>query len=124
MSQLNNIFPYTMVAAADLSAKQYLFAKITADYTVNVATLHSDSIPGVIYDIPYAAAGAQVGLHMIGTTMIMAGGAISAGAKIKPSATGKAAVAATGEGYHAIALQAATADGDLIECLLVKGVAP
>lgn len=123
MSQQNNIFPYTMVAAADLSGNRYRFVRVTADYTVNVAVAPADSVIGVQYDIPFAGAGAQVGIHMIGTTMIVAGGAIAAGSKLTPTAAGKAAVAAIGQAFHAIALQAATADGDLIECFLTKGVA-
>ena len=113
----------TFLAGADLSASKNRFAKVSADNTVSVATAAADSVIGVIDDIPYAAAGAQVAVRMSGTVMITASAAIAAGAKVTPTTGGKAVTAGGGTAYHAIAIQAATADGDLIECFLQKGVA-
>jgi len=52
-----------------------------------------------------------------GSRKVVAAGAITAGAKIYAAAAGK--VAATGQVLEGIALEAATADGDIIEAVLV-----
>jgi hypothetical protein len=121
MSQSSPQFVYTLVAGADLSTHKNKFAKVTADYTVGLATANTDGVVGVIDDIPHNAAGAQVAIRFGGTCQILAGAAFSAGAKVTPDATSRAIAAVATQDYHAIALQAATAAGDLIECFLIKG---
>jgi hypothetical protein len=111
----------TFVTGADLSTYKNRFMKITADNTVGLATANTDPIIGVLYDIPYAAAAAQAAVMLSGTPMIMAGGAITAGARCTTTAAGKLVAATTGQNVHAIAIQAATADGDLIQCKLQNG---
>lgn len=124
MSQSSPQFVYTLIAGADLSTHRNKFLKVTADYTVNIATAAGDAVVGVQDDIPFNAAGAQVAIRFGGTAEVMAGAAVAAGAKVMPDASGRAITATTGLDYHGIALEAATAVGDLIEVFLVKGRVP
>lgn len=105
----------TFLAAADLSANDMHWVKYSADNTVDKATADTDAICGVQQDIPYAAAGAQVAVQLSGTTKIVAGAPISAGAPLTTDGSGRALTAASTKRYHARAIQAATALGDIIE---------
>lgn len=68
-----------------------------------------------------AAAGVDLSVRVLGTAMLEAGGAIAAGGPIKPAADGSGkGIAQAGAGpIGAYALQAAAADGDIIEVLVV-----
>lgn len=114
----------SFVAGADLSGGKYKFCQVSADNTVTLATASTHPVLGVIWDIPYNAAGAQVGVMLSGTPMVMASDAISAGAKVTATTGGKAVTATAGQEYFGIAIQAATADGDLIQILLTRGQVP
>ena len=114
----------TFVAGADLSADKYKAAKVSADNTVSRATANTDPVIGVIWDIPYAASGAQGGVMLTGTPDVMAGAAFSAGAKLTPNASGLWIAATTGQAYFAIAIQAATNSGDLVQAKLQSGYVP
>lgn len=65
-----------------------------------------------------AASGALVAVDVLGTTIVEASAAIAKGAAIETTNTGKAVTKDTGITV-ARALQAAAADGDLIEVLLI-----
>lgn len=119
------VAPETFVAGADLSGKNKLFLAVTADKTVNVATGPNDPVVGIQDDIPFAAAGAQVGVRMkTGPSELIVGGAVPAGSFVTPNGSGKGVVATTGQNYHAIAMTAGLADGDIIEVQFAAGVTP
>jgi hypothetical protein len=105
----------TFVTGADLSAHRYKFLKVSADNTVSLATAMADPVLGIQWDTPFAAAGAQVAVMLSGTPMVMAGAAFSAGAKLTPNGSGLAIVATAGQAYFCIAIQAATASGDIVQ---------
>lgn len=65
-----------------------------------------------------AAIGEQLGVDVAGTAIVTAGGAIAKNAYIDVGANGKAVTHAAGK-VVAQALQAAAADGDRIEVLLI-----
>jgi hypothetical protein len=69
------------------------------------------------------AAGEKIAVDVLGTTIIEAGAAITAGATVKADASGKAITWAASGAKVGLALQAATAAGDLIEVLLIPNVA-
>lgn len=73
-----------------------------------------------------AAVGVDLSVRVLGTAMLEAGGAIVNGGPIKPAADGSGkGIAQAGAGpIGAYALQAAAADGDIIEVLLVHTPAP
>jgi hypothetical protein len=119
------VAPETFIAGADLSTKKLLFLAVSADNTVNVATGPNDPVLGVQDDVPFAAAGAQVGVRTKpGPALVIAGEAITAGSFVTPGGDGRAEVAASTEPYHGIAITAATADGDIIEISQITGVTP
>lgn len=63
-------------------------------------------------------AGDAIGLQVTAPTVYaIASAAIADGAKVKPAANGKVATAGAGDSFSGIALEAAAADGDVIEVL-------
>jgi hypothetical protein len=69
-----------------------------------------------------AAIGERAPVDVIGTAIVTAGGAIASGAYIDVGAAGKAITHAAGK-IVAQALEAAAADGDRIEVLLIPSTA-
>jgi hypothetical protein len=65
-----------------------------------------------------AAIGEYVPLDVMGTTIVEAGAAVAAGARVKVTAAGKAITATTGTTVMGVALEAASGDGTFFECLL------
>lgn len=104
-------------AAGDLSAKQYLFMKMSADNTVDTCAAITDIAVGVLQNDP-SAAGKPATVAVMGTTKVVAGAAIAVGAAVAPTAAGKAQTAVGTQYPRGIALEAAAADGDVIEILL------
>lgn len=114
---------HSFKAAADLSAGQYRFVELTAAQTVNVCGAITDIAIGVLQNDPDAA-GKPAVVALSGTTKVVAGAAIAAGARVAPTAAGKAQTAASTQYPRAIALDAAAADGDVIEVFLLPVAAP
>lgn len=113
----------TLTASADLSAQQYKFAKISGARTLTVCAAATDRPVGVIQNKPVS--GATVDLMVTGVTKMVAGAAVSAGDELTSDAQGRAITAVTAAGAnrsYGIALEAATAAGQIIEVLL-PGVA-
>jgi len=105
-------------AAGDLSAKQYLFMKMSADNTVDTCAAVTDVAVGVLQNDP-SAAGKPATVAVLGTTKVVAGAAIAVGARVAPTAAGKAQTSVATQYARGIALEAAAADGDIIEILLI-----
>lgn len=118
MATQQNTQLISQLAAADLSTKQYYFVEETAAKTVNTTNAITDIALGVLQNKPTTGQAASVAVG--GTTKVVAGAAIAAGAKVAPMASGKAQTAASTQFPRGIALEAATADGDLIEIALVS----
>lgn len=70
-----------------------------------------------------AAAGDRIPVDVLGTASVEAGAAITAGATVKADAQGRAIAWATSGARLGVALEAATAAGQLIEVLLVPNAA-
>lgn len=70
-----------------------------------------------------AVSGDQIPVDVLGTAVVEAGAAISAGATLKSDASGKAVTWATSGAKIGLALQAASGAGVLIEVLLIPNVA-
>lgn len=77
-----------LTAAADLSAKQFRFVKLTGDLQVNVCSGATDCPNGVLQDKPLSGQAADV--MTFGITKLVAGGSISAGDRIGTDANGAA----------------------------------
>ncbi len=108
----------SLKAAADLSLKQHLFVELTAAQTVNVCNATTDLAIGVLNNKPDAA-GKAAEVDILGTTKVVAGAAIAAGARVSPTAAGKAQTTVATQFPRGVALEAAGADGDIIEILLL-----
>lgn len=109
----------TMEAGQDLSSHQYKFVTIASDGQIDPtgAGLAAD---GVLQDDP-AAAG-RAGLVMtLGTTKVVAGAAVTRGAKVTSDSTGRAVTATTGNFICGRAITTAGAAGELMEVELIPG---
>lgn len=120
-----------LLAAADLSAKQFLAVKVDNTGKIAVAGAGDHAI-GVLQDTP--ASGEPGCVMLDGVTKMVAGGAITAGDLIAADANGKAKVAVKGRtdtsdaggavdallgsNVLGIALTAAAADGEIITLAL------
>lgn len=113
----------TKKAAGDLSTKQYLFMKVSAAQTVDTCAAITDKSLGVLQDKP-TAAGKDASVAVDGTTKVIAGAAITAGAYVAPMASGKAQTAVSTQYPRGQALDTAVNDGDIIEILLIAGGVP
>ena len=67
--------------------------------------------------------GDKVTVDVLGTAVVEAGAAVSAGATIKADSSGRAITWATSGAKVALALEGATASGQMIEVLLIPNVA-
>lgn len=106
----------TLVAAADQSAAQFLGIVIDATGKGAVAGSAGAAIAGVLQNNP--AAGQPGNVKIIGETKAVAGGAITAGAKVAVDATGKFVTATTGNWIAGFAKTGA-ASGDTFTVVLL-----
>ena len=111
-----------LVAAADLSAKQYCWVKLTEINQVSAIAADTDQPFGVLQNAPTAGQAAEV--MVTGVSYVVAGGTIdaSANANVGPSATGTAVARVTGTDatrYRAGIALSDAASGDVIPVLLI-----
>lgn len=115
----------TRPAARDLSNYQYYAGKLNTSGDVDYGDSSSaDIVLGPINNEPAAATGAEVELAVGGTALLIVNGTVNGGIAVGSfigSNTAYKGVNVTGDDayYFAIALEASTADGDIIEVLLV-----
>lgn len=109
-----------LTANADLSTKQYYFAKVTGVNQVGLAAAATDQIVGVIQNKPVS--GAAVELTVDGVTKVVASAAITAGDKVTSAADGRAVTTVVAGAGQAIALETATVAGQLIAILLIPSI--
>ena len=110
----------TLVAAADLSAKQYTFVKLDSSGQVAAAAAATDIPIGVLQNAPTAGQEAEV--LVVGGTKVVAGAAIGEGALVGTSATGKAValVAGTDTTKYVVGtlLTESAADGNVVTAVI------
>jgi len=104
--------------ATTLIAKQFYIVKQHTDGTVILAAAGTDHILGVLQNKP--AVGAAAIFRFIGTTKVIAGGAINPGDNVTSDSNGKAVATVTNKDVvlGTAILTAAAASGDIIEVLL------
>jgi hypothetical protein len=107
---------WNFTAGADLSALQWTFVKLSADNTVVAVAAATDIPVGVLQNKPASGATAEVLVTGIGK--VLASAAISAGAVIGTTSTGRAVavVAGTDTTKYALGqvLAASGANGDIL----------
>lgn len=117
MQQIN-LGKISLKAGEDLSTKMYYCGKLDASGNVVLGDANCVVI-GVIDG--KAKMGEAVAVNILGTTKVVAGGAISVGSKVICNANGKViSLPATSGTYNVfgVALQSAEDDGDIIEVLI------
>jgi len=111
--------PPVGLAAADLSAHQFKFVKVTATNAVNICTAGTDFAIGVLQNKPLSGVAAEVETQ--GTTKVVAGAAVAAGMGVMPDASGRAVTATATNKVQGISLEAAAGAGEIITVLLRGG---
>lgn len=121
MSQRIKAFEKTFSAENDLSSLQYTLVKLGSSANeVDSATDNQDTIVGVLENKPEAGEAASV--QILGTSKVVASAAISRGDRVTATTGGKAVATTTdGDSVAGIALEAASAEDDIIEILLTPG---
>lgn len=110
--------PLTRVASEDLSDKQYFIMQLDSDGAIEIGESATDFLIGVLQNKPESGQAATV--RYVGTTKVVASAAIAIGEEVTSTSAGKA-VTTTTDGDFVIgrALEAAAADGDIIEVQLI-----
>ena len=110
----------TLVAGADLSAKQYTFVKLNSSGEAIAAAAATDIPIGVLQNAPTSGQEAEV--LVVGGTKVVAGAAISEGAQIGTSSAGKAVALVAGTDttkYVAgTLLTESAADGNIVTAVI------
>lgn len=88
------VLDWSFEAAADLSAKQYYFVKISSAGKVDVCSAVTDVPIGVLQNKP--ASGQMASVRIIGITKISSDEALTAGNAIGTSADGQAQIVVVG----------------------------
>ena len=119
------VYDESFVAEQTFAAKQFYIAELSAtEGQVDVCDAAADRGIGVIQNNPVAGGAATV--RILGKSQVISDGsgtAIAIGDYVGPNSSGKAVKKATAD-YSAIgiALQASSADGTIIEVLLMPGL--
>lgn len=112
-----------VVAAADLSADQFLFV-VMSSTGIALNSSAGGKVLGVLQNKPTAGQAADVWADG-SVSKVVASTAITKGAAITSTAAGKAVTATSGQNIAGYALDAAGADGDLISVFLAyRGTVP
>lgn len=104
-------------SASPNGGKQYYFVKVTGEHTAGLVSVDGELAIGVLQNKPQRA-GEAATVAISGVTLVTASAAISAGAQVAATATGKAVTQASTAITLGIALEDAAADGDLFAILL------
>lgn len=120
------VMPLTFEAGVDLSGYKNRFVSMSADGQIDPTPATGAGFLGILYDIDSdtdaPAAGDECYVLCLGVGVVEAAEAITPGQEVASAgATGKAVVVAATERILGIALEEATADGQLISVLIVHG---
>lgn len=130
MAYENILERISLEAAADLSSSQYFFVKVDSNGKAALAGANDQAV-GILQNKP--ASGETAEIAVFGVSKLVASAEITQGARLSATAAGKAVTAtgtsvsdATATGVrgtpgNAIALEAASADGDIIAALIIHG---
>lgn len=121
MSQSSNTVYKTFIAGEDLSESRYCFVKLGSNPgEVVLATDANDPIIGVVADFYKGTSGMPVTIAIGGTYKVKASAAINAGSWVTATTAGAAVSTTTDKAVvRALALEAASDAGDIIEAMLV-----
>ena len=108
----------TLLAAADLSAQQFRFVRMTAT-GINITTSAVGQVAiGVLQDKP-SALNTPGSVMLDGGTKMVAGAAVAAGDNVTSDGTGRAIATTTvGNQVHGVCVEGAAAAGNIITVIL------
>jgi hypothetical protein len=92
--EISQAVKITLVAAADLSAKQYYFVKLDSDGKAALCSGATDKPIGILQNAPTAGVEAEV--VIVGGSKVVAGGTLDEGNSVGTDANGKAVAYAQG----------------------------
>jgi len=118
MSQQIVLGKITLVAGEDLSNKMYYLVKLNSNGNAVLCGNNEIAI-GILDGKPKT--GERSAVNILGTSQVVAGGAIPVGSKVISDANGKAITLSSNAGTYnviGIALQSAGSDGEIIEILI------
>lgn len=121
MAYENFTRPVTMTAGQDLSGYQYRFVSIATDGQVDPTGLGLES-EGVLQDTPSAAGRAASVVSVQGDiTKLEVGGPLPVSRDVMSDTVGRGIIATSGGRVLAVALESATAAGQVIAAMLKTG---
>ena len=110
----------TMVAGQDMSSLQYRFVSLAPDGQVDPTGLGLEA-EGILQDNPSAAGRAAAIATLEGDiSMCVAGGVIPVSRDIMSDANGRAIIATSGGRVQGVAMEAASAAGDIIAVMIKR----
>ena len=119
MSQSTRSFELSKTASEDLSAKQFHIVQMDSSGDAEVAEGATDLLLGVLQNTPES--GQEATIRFIGTTKVIASAAIAIGANVTAANDGEAVTTTTDKDIViGVALEAAAAQGDIIEIMLCR----
>lgn len=114
MARTEDVNFQSFEAGADLSASQFRFVELASDGQIDPVGTAGGNAVGVLYNLP-AAAGRAAQVAVRGSVKVVAGAAITRGAKVSSDNVGRAITAVSTHHVQGRALQAASAAGEIIE---------
>lgn len=115
MSDFGRLMARSMDAAADMRTNQWHILRAAAAGTTNVASNpagQAADVIGVLFNKPNSGQAASVIVG--GESKVVAGGSITANTLLTTNGSGRAAAATSGDFILGMALEAASADGEVI----------
>jgi hypothetical protein len=109
----------TVTAGADLTGKRYHAVKMQTNGTVVLAGVDGEQCVGVVQNAP-TGAGKTGRLRINGVSKVVAGAAVEEGAELSANTSGRFVTASAGQYVHAVALEPADADGDIVRAMVVN----
>lgn len=111
--------------AADLEGKAFHAVKFDSNGEIALCSTEGEAVLGLLpAEAGTKAAGDDIAVQIKDIGLMVASGAIAAGAEVMTDANGKAKTATAGNFIIGYALKAATAAGDVIPVQIQKGVMP
>lgn len=120
MAGQNGILNLSFTAAADLSSYQYRFVKLSDDRTVSICG-DGEAPIGILQNAPES--GEQANVCVLGLSNLKVNAAVTVGSKIESGTAAGLGEAVTADTkiYGAVAIEAATAQYDVISVVVCPG---
>lgn len=109
----------TVTSGADLTDKQFHVVKMQTTGTIALASVAGEQCIGAIQNEP-SASGSVGRVRINGVGKVVVGAAVEEGAELATNTSGRLVTASSGDYVHGIALEPASANGDIIRAMVVN----